>query len=130
MSVFMHAVSVAVPATVYPQSVIRDMIRAQPELDRLGQRVTSTVFNASGIDQRHSVIDEFGSQEGAALFYDSASGLMLTPTTGVRNEVYAAEATKLYVRAARGAAGGQRLRGRRRDPRDYRVVYRVFRTRS
>ena len=106
MSVFMHAVSVAVPTTVYPQSVIRDMIKAQPELDRLGQRVTSTVFNASGIDQRYSVIDEFGSREGGALFYDSASGLMLTPTTGVRNEVYATEASKLYVQAAQGLLEG------------------------
>jgi predicted naringenin-chalcone synthase len=101
MPVFLHAVAPVVPDHVYPQSVIRDLIKAQPELDRLGQRLTSAVFNGSGIDQRYSVVGDFtrpaGEPQGP--FYDSAAQRMLTPSTGTRNAVYAAEATTLFVRA-------------------------------
>ncbi|GGL98297.1 type III polyketide synthase [Deinococcus aerophilus] len=103
MSVFLHDVAVALPDHVYPQSRIRDVIKAQPELDRLGQRLTGAAFNASGIDQRYSVVQDFmrEADEEPGLFYDPASGRMLTPSTGTRNVVYTAEATRLYVEAAR-----------------------------
>jgi predicted naringenin-chalcone synthase len=101
MSVFLHAVATAVPPTEYPQAVIRDVIRAQPGLERLSQRIVSTVFNASGIDKRHSVIDEFGAQGATTgLFLDSETGEMLSPTTQKRNELYTREATKLFVESA------------------------------
>lgn len=105
MPVFLHAVASAVPETAYPQSVIRDVIRAQPELGRLGQRLTTSIFNASGIDQRHSVVRDFlGAAEGTSgLFYDPGTGRMLTPTTGARNDFYVPHATELFVRAARAA---------------------------
>ena len=101
MSVFLHAVAPVVPEQVYPQTVIRDLIRVQPELDRLGQRLTSVVFNGSGIEQRYSVIDDFTRPAGEpqGLFYDTSAQRMLTPSTGARNAVYAAEATRLFVRA-------------------------------
>ncbi|MFB9994435.1 type III polyketide synthase [Deinococcus oregonensis] len=103
MSVFVHAIETAVPPHVYPQSVIRDVLKAQPELDRLGQRIISTIFNASGIDQRHSAIGEFkrSPDDPAGLFYDPATRRMLKPGTGARNEFYIVEATKLFVQAAR-----------------------------
>jgi hypothetical protein len=37
------------------------------------------------------------------VFFDLASGELLMPGTKVRNDIYAAEATKLYVQAARAA---------------------------
>ncbi|WP_019008851.1 type III polyketide synthase [Deinococcus aquatilis] len=103
MSVFLHAIETAVPPHVYPQSVIREVMKAQPELDRLGQRIVGTIFNASGIDQRHSAIGEFkrGPDEAAGLFYDPATRQMLKPTTGARNEFYIVEASRLFVQAAR-----------------------------
>lgn len=105
MSVFLHAVAPVVPEHAYPQGVIRDVLKAQPELDRLGQRLTTSIFNASGIDQRYSVIGDFmrRPEEGPGVFYDPATQRMLTPTTGERNVVYTAEATRLFVEAARTA---------------------------
>ncbi|MDV6374982.1 type III polyketide synthase [Deinococcus arenicola] len=104
MPVYLHDIALALPETAYPQSVIRDVIKAQPELDRLAKRLTGAAFNASGIDQRYSVVKEFANLEGeAGLFFDPANTRMLTPTTGQRNVVYAQEATKLYVEAARKA---------------------------
>ncbi|MBB5379301.1 putative naringenin-chalcone synthase [Deinococcus metalli] len=85
--------------------MIRDIIRSQPELDRLAQRLTTSVFNASGIDQRHSVVTEFQADPDASpgLFFDPSTGRLLTPSTGARNEYYIVHATELFVRAA-GAA--------------------------
>ncbi len=105
MSVFIHALARALPPTVYPQAAIRDMMKAQPELDRLGQRLTSMVYSASGIDQRHSAIDEFfrTPDQPAGLFFDPASSRMLSPSTRARNEVYTREAAKLFVKAAQDA---------------------------
>ncbi len=105
MSVFIHALALALPPTIYPQAAIRDMMKAQPELDRLGQRLTSMVYNASGIDQRHSAIDEFfrTPDQEAGLFFDPASSRMLSPSTRARNEVYTREAAKLFVQAAQDA---------------------------
>ncbi|UQN09548.1 type III polyketide synthase [Deinococcus sp. QL22] len=103
MSVFLHALETAVPPYAYPQSEIRDVLKAQPELDRLGQRIIGTIFNASGIDQRHSAIGEFkrGPGESAGVFFDPETRRMLKPGTGARNEFYIVEASKLFVQAAR-----------------------------
>ncbi|MFC6667652.1 hypothetical protein ACFP9V_21385 [Deinococcus radiopugnans] len=110
MSVYLHTIALALPETAYPQSVIRDVIKAQPELDRLAKRLTGAAFNASGIDQRYSVVKEFADTDGGAgLFYDPANTRMLNPTTGQRNIVYAQEATKLYVDAARKALADSRF---------------------
>lgn len=105
MPVFLHAIETAVPETAYPQTAIRDVIRAQPELDRLGQRLTTSIFNASGIDQRHSAVRDFlnGPEDGPGLFYDPATGRMLRPGTGARNDFYTVHAAELFVRAARRA---------------------------
>ena len=105
MPVFIHAIARALPPTIYPQTAIRDMMKAQPDLDRLGQRLTSMVYNGSGIDQRHSAIDEFllGQDQPAGLFFDPASSRMLNPSTRARNEVYTREAAKLFVQAAQAA---------------------------
>ncbi|WP_102125987.1 type III polyketide synthase [Deinococcus planocerae] len=105
MPVYLHAIASAVPETAYPQSVIRDVIRSQPELGRLGQRLTTSIFGASGIDQRHSVVRDFLGSAGdpPGLFYDPGTGRMLTPGTGARNDFYVPHATELFVRAARRA---------------------------
>ena len=102
MPVFLHALRGVLPDTAYPQAVIRDVIRAQPELDRLGQRLTTSIFNNSGIDTRHSVVPDFAA-DGAGLFYDPVSGQMLTPSTGERNAYYVEQVTPLFLAAARAA---------------------------
>lgn len=93
------------PGAAYPQGVLRDIIRQQPELDRRAQRLTTSIFNASGIDTRHSAVLDFqaSAQDTPGLFYDPGTGRMLTPGTGARNDFYTTHATELFVRAARQA---------------------------
>ncbi len=95
---------------------MRDLFGSQPELGRLGTRLVSAAFNASGIRTRHTVIRELGTAPGMAgaaasvddddadpVFYDRERGRILTPGTGARNDAYICEAPALLLGAARQA---------------------------
>lgn len=103
MSAYLRSLATAVPDTVYPQPLLRDIIKAQPELGRLGQRLVSATFNGAAIDQRHSVVRDFLPGSGGGLFYDPETGTMLTPSTGTRNQVYIREVTPLFIEAGQRA---------------------------
>jgi alkylresorcinol/alkylpyrone synthase len=105
-----------VPPTVLAQDGVRDLFGSQPELGRLGTRLVSAAFGASGIRTRHTVLRELGTAPGMAgadapvepddgepVFYDRASGRILTPGTGARNDAYIREAPALLLGAARQA---------------------------
>lgn len=104
------------PPTVLAQDGVRDMFGSQPELGRLGTRLVSAAFGASAIRTRHTVIRELGTAPGMAgaddpvdpddadpVFYDRATGRILTPGTGARNDAYIREAPALLLGAARQA---------------------------
>lgn len=105
MTVTLRSLQTAVPSTVLIQDEVRDVFAAQPGLSRLAQRIVATSFNVSGIETRHTVIEELTLEphEGEPLFFDQASGELLSPGTKARNEVYARAATELFVEAARAA---------------------------
>ncbi|KQZ11540.1 type III polyketide synthase [Agromyces fucosus] len=105
MAVTLRGLSTAVPATVLVQDEVRDVFAAQPGLGRLGQRIVATSFNVSGIERRHSVLDElrWDAHPEDPVFFDNESGELLLPGTKVRNELYAEHATRLYVEAGRAA---------------------------
>ncbi|KRC61420.1 naringenin-chalcone synthase [Agromyces sp. Root81] len=105
MTVTLRGLSTAVPATVLVQDEVRDVFAAQPGLGRLGQRIVATSFNVSGIERRHSVLDElrWDAHPDDPVFFDIESGELLLPSTKVRNELYAEHATRLYVEAGRAA---------------------------
>ena len=105
MPVTLRALQTVVPPTVLIQEQVRDVFAAQLGLSRLAQRLVTASFNLSGIDTRHSVIDEL-TLDGSTLdpqFYDGATQQLLKPSTRVRNELYIVEATKLFVEAGRRA---------------------------
>ncbi|MBP2458225.1 putative naringenin-chalcone synthase [Clavibacter michiganensis] len=104
------------PPTVLAQDGVRDLFGSQPELGRLGTRLVSAAFGASGIRTRHTVLRELGTAPGMAgadapvepdaaapVFYDRARGRILTPSTGARNDAYIREAPALLLAAAHQA---------------------------
>lgn len=105
MSVTLRALQTVVPPTILVQEQVRDVFAAQPGLSRLGQRLVTASFNLSGIDRRHTVIDELtlDSDKTDPQFFDAATQRLLMPGTRVRNELYIVEATKLFVEAGRRA---------------------------
>ena len=104
-AVSLRAVSTAVPPTVLVQPEVRDVFAAQPGLNRLAQRIVATSFNVSGIETRHTVLEElrWEAHPDEPVFFDIDSGELLLPGTKVRNELYAEHATRLYVEAGRAA---------------------------
>ncbi|TDX82270.1 putative naringenin-chalcone synthase [Rathayibacter sp. PhB151] len=105
MSVHIRSIETAVPPTVLHQPALRDLFAAQPAVTRLGSRLIGAAFNASGIDTRHTVVDELDGEEreGESTFYDARSGLLLDPGTAARNAVYTARAPELFAQAAQRA---------------------------
>ena len=81
------------------------MFAAQPGLSRLGARLVPAAFNASGIERRYTAVTEWGDTTATEepVFFDARTRRILNPSTGTRNQVYAQEATDLYVRAAAAA---------------------------
>jgi alpha-pyrone synthase len=105
MSVTLRALQTVVPSTVLIQDEVRDVFAAQPGLSRLGKRLVTASFNLSGIERRHTVIEELtlDSEKPDPQFFDAVTQTLLVPSTRVRNELYITEATKLFVEAGRRA---------------------------
>lgn len=105
MPAFVHSLATAVPDAVYTQEFVRDLYLRQPGIGRRGGRILKAIFDASAIQQRHSVIRGLGGQQtqDVSPFYDPASGQLLSPSTGTRNDLYKQEAPALFRDAARSA---------------------------
>jgi len=103
-SAVLRSLRTIVPDTVIEHEV-RDIFASQPDVGRLAQRIIGASFNGSGIDTRHTVIEELSSTAStdATLFFDRESGLLQSPGTAARNDVYIREASRLFVEVARSA---------------------------
>ncbi|WP_248760545.1 type III polyketide synthase [Pseudarthrobacter sp. SSS035] len=105
MTVYVRSLETAVPPTVLVQTEARDVFAAQPGLTRLGSRLVSTCFDSAAIDTRHTAVEEMtmAFRSDDPQFFDPSTGLLLNPTTKVRNEIFAREVTKLFIESARAA---------------------------
>ena len=105
MTVYLRSLETAVPPTVLIQTEARDVFAAQPGLTRLGTRLVSTCFDSAAIDTRHTAVEEMtkDNQTENPRFFDAGTGLLLSPSTKVRNDIFATEATKLFIEAAEKA---------------------------
>ena len=117
LPITIRSIGTAVPDTVIAQDSFRDVLAGQPGNSRLATRLVRTVFDASAITTRHTVIDELATSGPATpgtgdarsgddvhpTFFDRAEGRVLTPGTAARNELYIEESRPLLVEAARAA---------------------------
>jgi predicted naringenin-chalcone synthase len=105
MTVYVRSLETVVPPTLLIQTEARDVFAAQPGLTRLGSRLVSTCFDSAAIDTRYTAVEEltmdFRSENPQ--FFDPATGLLLNPSTKVRNDIFGREATTLFIDAARAA---------------------------
>lgn len=102
-TVQLRSLQTLVPDVPLEQDTVRDVFAAQPDIGRLAKRLVPASFNGSGVEMRHTVLDELDltAEAASALFYDRESGRLLAPGTKARNEVYIREADRLFVEAAR-----------------------------
>ena len=112
MTVSVRSIEVAVPPTVLGQAEIRDVFTAQPGVSRLGGRLIGAVYDASAIETRHTVLAELDPNraplESGPVFFDPASGQVLSPSTGRRNQTYVELAPELFLTAASRAVEAAR----------------------
>jgi alkylresorcinol/alkylpyrone synthase len=115
MTASILGIGTAVPPATLPQVQVRDLFAAQPGLDRVTRRIIGAAFDQSAIDTRHTVLPELREDQpaGGSPFIDAQTREILSPATGVRNDVYVREAPGLFAAAARDA-----LRQARVEPGD------------
>ncbi|MGO4385609.1 type III polyketide synthase [Specibacter sp. RAF43] len=105
MTVTLRSLETAVPPTILVQTEARDVFAAQPGLTRLGRRLVQTCFDQSAIDTRHTAVAEMSTtvHPDSPVFFDLAAGLLLNPGTKARNDLFAVEASTLFIEAAAAA---------------------------
>ena len=126
---YIHAIETAVPATQLPQDEVRRLLYGTTERSRLAQRLTDTVFAASGVETRHLFLAQVDqdNRHGAEVFAPGSSAVPVdlgAQRTG-RNGV----AAPCGRRRERGPCE-RGLRRQRRDARDHRLVHRLLGARN
>jgi len=101
----MRSLETAVPPTILVQEQAREVFAAQPGLTRLGTRLVTTCFDSAAIDTRFTAVEELSLDANPEnpKFFDPETNRVLSPSTKVRNEIFATEATKLFVEAGKTA---------------------------
>ncbi|GAA4448796.1 type III polyketide synthase [Nibrella saemangeumensis] len=100
-SSYINALGTAVPAYAIPQSKIAEFMADALQFDEREQRRLQTIYRQTRIEQRHSVLPDYGLRLGKFTFYPNTPGLEPFPTVGQRMAIYRTEATPLAVKAIR-----------------------------
>lgn len=100
MSVYIHNITTSVPNHYYEQSFLRDRMKEYVGNGRATQSIIHRIYSNSGIDKRHSVINDFNAN-GHSRFFFQKDGSLAMPSTGTRNTLYTRHAKKLFVDVAR-----------------------------
>ena len=100
MPAYLDAVATAVPPTGYTQEQILEVMTAWHDGDRRTERLLKSVYRASAIEKRHSVLSDFVPGDPGGFFYDPFDERFLVPSTAERNRRYAEEAGELSACAA------------------------------
>lgn len=95
---FINAIGIAVPPHQFHQDVIYDFMEKVMQPDYTGGRKLKTIFKRSGIDTRHSVLDDYGKQSGFS-FYPDTKDFEPFPPTENRLMAYRKHALPLSVQA-------------------------------
>ncbi len=107
MQIFLHGVQSAVPAPRYDQPWACELMEAHAT-ERPGlRRVIRSIYRSSGIEGRHSVIDDWNPDAPhPPLFFGKDGTRLPPPGTGARNAVYAREARELFIGVGRKLLDG------------------------
>ena len=97
MPSFINQIETAVPEFSYKQDDVRETMKEIVGGDERSQRIIHLLYAKSGIETRHSVIDDFKSTGSHSLFFN---GQGAAPGTKSRNETYISEGRKLFVKTA------------------------------
>lgn len=99
MAVFIHDISTSVPPFSSDQQHIREVMKKHIGTDRKTQALIHRIYTQSGIEKRHSVVEDFVPNQNGTLFFNGE--VKSNPGTAARNQVYETESKKLFVDVSR-----------------------------
>ncbi|MEX0608550.1 MAG: type III polyketide synthase [Balneolaceae bacterium] len=99
MPTFIHDIATSVPEAFSSQQHIREVMKKHVGKDRKTQAIIHRIYTQSGIEKRHSVVEDFSPNDRGTLFFNGQA--KTEPGTGARNKVYETEAKKLFVDVAK-----------------------------
>lgn len=99
MSAYIQNIITEVPDQVYEQQFLREKMKKYLSDEQTVKRIIHRVYSKSGIDKRHTVVNDFQSNGHPRLFFNR-DGTLSAPSTGARNELYTRHARELYVSIA------------------------------
>jgi predicted naringenin-chalcone synthase len=95
---FITSIGTAVPSNRFSQSTLSEFMIKAMQLDYNQSRKLKTIFRASGISYRHSVLEDYGKKDQFT-FYSSAENFEPFPSTEKRNAEYRKHALSLSKQA-------------------------------
>lgn len=99
MSSIISGIGTATPKNQFSQGEILDFMVNAHQLSSNDASRLKKLYNLSGIETRHSVLDDFNKKPGDFSFFGNDNGLMPFPSTKKRSAVYEVEAKKVCVAA-------------------------------
>lgn len=97
MPSFIHTISTTTPEHCYRQEEVRDQMKEWIGDTDTRKRLIHRLYSHSGIETRHSVLEDFKHQDSSNRFFSKNGD---SPGTETRNSIYQEKARKLFVRTA------------------------------
>lgn len=94
MPAYIHQIEQRVPEFSYTQDELRDRMKEVVDGDEKDRRLLHHIYGRSGINTRHSVIDDFKKDGSFELFFNGQGD---SPGTKSRNDIYIKKGRKLFV---------------------------------
>jgi predicted naringenin-chalcone synthase len=104
MPVFIHDIATSIPPFSSDQQHIREVMKKHVGTDRKTEAIIHRIYTQSGIEKRHSVVQDFEPNEHGRLFFNGQA--KSEPGTAARNNVYEEESKKLFVDVGRKLLAG------------------------
>src|SRR5690554_60886 len=99
MPTFIHDIATAVPQLSSNQQEIREIMKKHLAKDRRTSAIIHRIYTQSGIEKRHSVLEDFTPGKHDGLFFNGQ--MKEEPGTKKRNEIYEEKSKQLFVEVAR-----------------------------
>lgn len=99
MAIFIHDIATSVPPFSSDQQHIREVMKKHVGSDRKTKSIIHRIYTQSGIEKRHSVVQDFEPNKHGQLFFNGQ--VKTEPGTAARNQVYEEESRKLFTDVGR-----------------------------
>lgn len=107
---FITSIGIAVPPYRFDQDSIASFMEKSMQLDYTSGRKLKTIFKYSGIQTRHSVLEDYG-KESDFSFYPNTKDFEPFPSTEKRLQEYRKHALPLSVEAVKNCLASSALQG-------------------